>query len=94
MKLASANRRDVLDMRVQTSILMNDDDAGQLRCSLGAGVGTDWPHEISLDASVPLGGGNGLVGGLDSIIVAGNLLAQRIIRHQCIDNRGCRQTAR
>src|ERR1700757_611554 len=80
-------------MRVQTSILMDHDYAGQLRYRLRAGVSTDRPHEISLDASVALGGGNGLVSGLDSVIGAGHLLAQRIVRHQCIDNRGCRQTA-
>src|ERR1700722_5354285 len=80
-------------MRIQPPILMDHDYAGQLRYRLGAGVSADRPHEISLDASVALRRGNGLVSGLDSVIGAGNLLAQRIIRHQCMDNRGCRQTA-
>ena len=73
---------------------MDHDYAGQLRYRLGAGVGADRPHEISLDASVALRGWHDLVSGLDPVIGARNLLAQRIIRHQCIDNRGCRQTAR
>ena len=81
-------------MGVQTPILMDHDYAGQLRYRLGAGVGAERPHKIALDASIALRRGNGLVSGLDSVIGAGNLLAQRIIRHQRIDNRGCRQTAR
>jgi len=80
-------------MRVQTPILMDHDYTGQLRYRLGAGVGADRPHEISLDASVALRGGHSLVSGLDPVIGAGNLLAQSIIRHQCFDNRGGRQTA-
>src|SRR5580698_3742597 len=81
-------------MRVQASILMDHNYAGQLRYRFGAGVGADRPHQISLNTSVALRGLYSLVSGLDPVIGAGNLLAQSIIRHQCIDNRGCRQTAR
>ena len=74
--------RDVLDMRVQTPILVDHDYAGQLRHRLGAGVGADRPHKITLDAPVALRGGHGLVTGLDPVIGAGDLLAQSVIRHQ------------
>src|ERR1700747_1528837 len=80
-------------MRVQAPILMDHENAGQLRHRLGACVGADGPHEISLDAPVALWGGHGLISGLDPVIGTRDLLAQSIIRHQCIDNRGRGQAA-
>src|SRR5215813_4674791 len=81
-------------MRVQAAILMDHDDARQLRNVLRACVGADRPNKISLDASIALRGGYGFVAGFDPVVGARDLLAQRIIWHQCTDHRCHRDTAR
>src|ERR1700679_1423690 len=45
--------RDVLDIWIEASILVDDDYAAQFRRRCLSCVGTDRPNQISLDASVP-----------------------------------------
>src|SRR5260370_2998173 len=80
-------------MRIQPSILVDDDNTGQFCWRRGAGVGTGRPDEISFDASVTLRRRDGLVCRLDPFIGPGHPLAQSVVRHQGFDNRGRAQTA-
>jgi hypothetical protein len=72
--------RDVLYVRIQPPIFVDDDNAGQFRRHRGSCVGADGPDQISLDASVPLRRWDGLVCGLDPIIGLRHLLPQSVIR--------------
>ena len=56
-------------------------------------VGADRPDEISFDASIALRRGNGLVAGLDAVIVLGQPVGRGVVGHQRLDDRRSRQTA-
>src|SRR5580698_11164291 len=81
-------------MRIQAAILMDNDDAGQLRYRFGSSIGADRPNEISLDAAVAFRRRHSFVSGLDAVVGARDLLASSIVGHQCGDDRGHRQAAR
>ena len=78
--------RDVLDMRIQAAIFVDDDNPGQLRRRRVSCVGTHRPHEISLDDAVSLRRRDGFVSGIDPVIGSGHLLPQGVVRHQRFDN--------
>src|SRR5207249_8589654 len=74
------------------AVLVHDENAGQFRFRFGAGIGTEGPDEIALDAPVSVGRRHSLVGGLDSLVGLGHLLSERVVRHQCVDERRRGQT--
>src|SRR5215471_6882691 len=71
----------VLDMRIQASIFVDHENAGQLRWRCVSSIGTHRAHEISSYLTVSLRRRNGFVGGTDPIIGSRNLLPQSVVRH-------------
>jgi hypothetical protein len=51
-------------------------------------------NEVSSDGPVPIGRGDGLVCGLDSVVVDRYLLTLGVVRHQRLDDSSCSQTSR
>jgi hypothetical protein len=79
---------NVLGMRIQSTVLVNDENSGEFRRRLAARIGAERPDEIAPDVPIPIRRRNGFIARLDAVAVLVNLLPQGVIRHQCLDN-GC-----
>src|SRR5262249_53477061 len=74
-------------MRIQTAILVYDENARQFGRVCIPSVLTEGTDEVAPDVSVSIGRGYSLVRCLNSLVVLANLLPQCIVRHQRLDNR-------
>ena len=71
---------------------MHHDHARQLCRLFITGVLAEWAHEIALDGAIAIGRRYGDVFRLDALVILGDLLAERVIGHQGIDDRRGGQT--
>ena len=71
---------------------MDNKDGGQLRRRCGTGVLAEGPNEVAADVAVAVRRRNRFVARLDPLVVLTNLLAERVVRHQPLDDRGRSQT--
>jgi hypothetical protein len=74
-------------MRIEAPIFVDDDYARQPGGGGAARIGAERADEIAADLAVAVGRGDGDVVGADPLVVLGDLLAQRIVRHQGLDDR-------
>src|SRR5437762_8099901 len=73
-------------MRIQSAILVYDENGRQLGRFFVTSILAERPGEIAANVPVSIGRGYRLVGRLDSLVVLADLLPQCVVRHQRLND--------